>query len=164
MQDTVDSLLAQWFSQQPELDSSGLGIVVRIQLLSKLMQQSTEKVLAPLELKLWEYDVLSALRRQGAPFMMPASELARAALLTSGAMTTRIDRLAGRGLVRREAHRRDRRGVNVQLTDAGHRLIDAAFSARLGSADELLAALSGRERNQLSAGLRKMLVALDPAA
>jgi len=162
MQDTVDRLLGQWTREQPGLDCSGLAIVVRIQRLAKLMQQGAERVLAPLDLKLWEYDVLSTLRRQGEPFMLPASDLARAALLTSGAMTTRIDRLAEKGLVIREQRSCDRRGVNVRLTLPGQRLVDQALQARMRAAGEIVAGLSSGQRELLDGALRELLLALDP--
>lgn len=157
MNDPVDKLLDQWSEERPELDWSGLGVVVRVTLLAKLMARSAEQALAPLDLRLWEYDVLSALRRQGSPYSLPASELARAALLSSGAMTTRIDRLAGKGLVRRTPDPDDRRGVNIRLTPRGARLIDAAIEARLRVADAQVARLAPAERRLLSAGLRKLM-------
>lgn len=157
MRDAVDSLLDQWSQERPEFDWSGLSIVVRVQLLAKLMRTDAEEALAPLDLKLWEYDVLSALRRQGPPFELPASGLARASLLTSGAMTTRIDRLAEKRLVRRQADPCDRRSVRVRLTARGVRVIDQAIAARLRAADEQIASLSRRERQSVSEGLRKVL-------
>lgn len=83
------------------MDISSLGVIVRIQMLAKMCQLSSTAALADHELKLWVYDVLPVLRRQGEPFALPASERANAALLTSGAVTTRINRLAERNLVRR---------------------------------------------------------------
>lgn len=162
MQDAVDRLLGQWTREQPGLDCSGLAIVVRIQRLAKLMQQGAERVLAPLDLRLWEYDVLSALRRQGEPFVLPATELARAALLTSGAMTTRIDRLAEKGLVLREPRSCDRRGVNVRLTQAGLLRVDQALEARMRAAGQIVAALPPGQRAGLDAALRALLLGLDP--
>ena len=163
MQDAVDRLLGQWTREQPDLDCSGLAIVVRIQRLAKLLHQGAERVLAPLDLKLWEYDVLSALRRQGEPCAWPASDLARAALLTSGAMTTRIDRLADKGLVLRQPRSCDRRGVNVRLTPSGLRLVDQALEARMRAAGEMVAALPVSERSSLDTALRELLLKLDPA-
>jgi len=162
MQDVVDRLLSQWTREQPDLDCSGLAIVVRIQRLAKLMQQGAEQVLAPLALKLWEYDVLSALRRQGEPFTLPATALARAALLTSGAMTTRIDRLVDKGLVAREPCSADRRGVNVRLTEAGMQLVDRALAARMRAAGKLVAGLPADQRATLDSALRELLLGLDP--
>lgn len=159
MNDVVDRLMAEWGRQRPELDCQSLSIVVRVQLLAKLLGQDAERALAPLKLKLWEYDVLSALRRQGRPYRLPARELARASMLTSGAMTTRIDRLEEKGWVVREADAADRRGVNVRLTRAGRQLIDEAIGARLSIAEQQLSSLGSSERTHVSDGLRKLLVA-----
>jgi len=157
MRDLVDELLAEWSGERPELDCQPLGIVVRVQLLGKLLCRNAEEALRPLGMKLWEYDVLSALRRQGTPYQLSASELARAAMLSSGAMTTRVDRLEQRGLVRRHVDPEDRRGVQVRLTKAGRQLIDQAIAARLRAAEQQLDALGPAERKSVSDGLRKIL-------
>ena len=157
MQDMVDRLMSEWSDERPELDCSALGVVVRVQLLAKLFQEAAELRLQELGIRLWEYDALSALRRRGAPFEMTASELAEASLLTSGTITTRIDGLEQRGLVVRRPGPDDRRTVYVRLTAAGRRLVDRAVGPRLESAGEKLGALSVKELDQLSAGLRKIL-------
>ena len=159
MNDVVDRLVAEWSGERPELDCDALSIVVRVQLLGNLLRRDAEKALKPLRLKLWEYDVLSALRRQGRPYRLSATALADAAMLSSGAMTTRIDRLEERGWVQREHDPEDRRGVLVRLTPAGLRLIDDAIGARLAAAERQLATLAPTERESVSVGLRKLLVA-----
>ena len=73
VEDQVDKLLGQWARERPELDCSSLGVVVRVQFLAKLCQRGAERALARLGLRLWEYDVLSALRRQGPPYQLPAT-------------------------------------------------------------------------------------------
>lgn len=158
--DTVDTLLEQWRRERPELDVSGLALVVRIELLAKLLRRGTATSLADVGLKTWEYDVLSALRRQGAPFELPATELARATQLTSGAMTTRIDHLEERGLVARRPDPEDRRGVRVTLTREGVALIDRAIHTRLMAAETSVKALDVAERAVLERGLRKLLIDL----
>lgn len=160
MLDPVDKLLNQWAQERPELDCSSLSVVVRVLFLAKIFRQSAELALAPLHLKLWEYDVLSALRRQGPPFQLPATGLARASMLTTGAMTNRIDRLEERGLVIRAMDPDDRRGVNVRLTDKGRALTDAAIEARLTAANAQLTVLSPAERRAVSEGLRKVFLAV----
>lgn len=159
MVDRIDRLLGQWLVQRPELDCSGLDVVARVQDLAKILRRNENDALEALGLKMWEYDVLSALRRQGEPFRMPATELARESLLSSGAMTNRIDRLEDRGLVEREPDPDDRRGVLVELTEAGRALVDEAIEARLGVANAQLANLTGRERKAISSGLRKIHLA-----
>jgi DNA-binding MarR family transcriptional regulator len=158
MKDIVDDLLAGWAGQRPELDCSALGVVVRIQLLGKLLGESTEQALEDFGLKLWEYDVLSALRRQGKPYELLGSKLAKESMLTSGTITTRIDGLEKRGLVKRRRDSKDRRAVRIRLTTAGKLTIDEAINARLARAEEQLGVLPQRERQTLSAALRKVLI------
>jgi len=160
--DSVDRLLDQWRHERPELDVAGLGLAVRIEMLAKLLQRTTAETLSEIGLKPWEYDVLSALRRQGPPYELPATGLAKASLLTSGAMTTRIDHLEGQGLVRRTADPKDRRGVRVGLTAKGVRFVDNAIEARFATAANNVASLTVRERAALERGLRKLLLALGP--
>lgn len=160
MEDPVDRLLQQWAQERPELDCSSLSVVVRVLYLAKVLRRDTEKALAALDLKLWEYDVLSILRRQGPPFQLAASELARESMLTSGAMTTRVDRLLARGLVSRQPDTTDRRGINVCLTAEGLRLVDTAIGARLTAAHQQLRALSEDERRTVAEALRKVLLAM----
>jgi DNA-binding MarR family transcriptional regulator len=156
MDDRIDRLLDQWSAERPELDCSGLDIVARVQSLAKLLRRSEDEALEALDLKMWEYDVLSALRRQGKPYQLPASELAHESLLSTGAMTNRIDRLEERGFVRREVDPKDRRSVLVSLTRSGQSLVDDAIEARLDIADKQLAGLTAREREAISKGLKKI--------
>ena len=157
MRDFVDDLLNEWARQRPELDCSALGVVVRLQLLAKLLCDSAEESLVEFDLKLWEYDVLSALRRQGKPYEMLASELARDSMLTSGTITARIDGLEERGLVERRPDVNDRRAINIRLTRQGLDAINDAIGARISAAEQQLGGLSNAERNQLSDALRKVL-------
>ena len=159
--DTVDSLLEQWRHERPELDTSALAIAVRIEMLAKLLLRSTARSLAGAGLKTWEYDVLAGLRRQGPPYELPATALARASLLSSGAMTTRIDHMESRGLVRRKADPQDRRGVRVGLTAKGITLIDKAIQMRLSAARSSAAPLNKQERQAVESGLRKLMISLD---
>ena len=87
-----------------------------------------------LGLGLWAFDVLATLRRQGPPFRLNPRELVRSTMLTSGAMTNRLDRLETQGLLRREADPGDRRGVRVVLTKRGLKLVDQAIEAKLREA------------------------------
>jgi DNA-binding MarR family transcriptional regulator len=159
--DSVDQLLRQWSRERPRIDVSPLGVVVRIQLLAKRLQQQTTAVLRQHDLKHWEYDVLSVLRRQGEPFELPASEIAAAALLTSGAMTTRIDGLEKRGLVKRRRGRTDRRSILVRLTARGIKQVDAALQTRLEDARNALAGIGKKQQRHLAEALQELLANME---
>ncbi len=156
--DVVDDILDQWSEERPELDTASLGIVIRVMSLYRSFSRQASGALEPLELELFEYDVLSALRRQGRPFALSASGLARETGLSSGAMTNRIDRLEGRGLVRRQHGKADRRSVIIRLTAAGQRAIDKAIQFRLDAANDSLQGLGKRQQKQLAGLLRKVIL------
>ena len=154
--DVVDEILQQWSQERPELDTASLGVVIRIMSLHRAFLRQAAQALEPFALELFEYDVLSALRRQGKPYALPATGLATETGLSSGAMTNRIDKLEARRLVRRRPDKRDRRGVIVSLTAGGKRVIDDAIQSRVDAADKSLQGLSSKERNDLAALLRKV--------
>jgi DNA-binding MarR family transcriptional regulator len=154
--DRIDDVLADWAGERPDLSSAAMGIVLRIQTLDKVLAEHVSAPLKALDLAWWEYDVLSVLRRQGAPFQMPATEIAESAMLSASAMTNRIDRLEDRQLVRRVVDDADRRRVLVQLSRKGRALVDRATDSRFASADAALHDLSDAQRNQLDRLLRKL--------
>jgi len=152
----VDEILEQWSEERPELDTASLGVVVRVMALNKSLVREATSALGPLDIELFEYDALSALRRQGKPFALPATGLAQETGLSTGAMTNRIDKLEAKGLVGRRSDNADRRSVVVSLTPEGKKLIDKAIQIRLDAADESLQSLSRRERSDLAGLLRKV--------
>lgn len=155
--DVIDQLQDDWKEQRPDLDTEPMGVILRIQALAKILEEQVTKKLQEFDLQWWQYDVLATLRRQGGPFMMAATELADASMLTSGAMTNRIDRLEEAGLVRRIADREDRRKVLVQLTSKGLKLIEDASEVRFEAAMDALRNLTPRQRQSLSDLLRLLL-------
>ena len=159
--DAIDDILTQWSEERPELDTASLGIVIRVMSLSRAFTRQAAEALQPLGLELFEYDVLSALRRQGEPYSLTATQLAKATGLSSGAMTNRVDRLEDRALVRRRSAPNDRRGVIVTLTRSGRNTIEEAIQLRLDAADVSLRSLSGREKQLLTSALRKLKLADD---
>ena len=159
--DIVDDILDQWSEERPELNTASLGVVIRIMTLFRRFSREATAALEPLGLELWEYDVLSALRRQGKPFALPATALARETDLSSGAMTNRIDGLEQRGFVVRESDTEDRRSVIIKLTAAGRKSIDAAIRYRLEAARESLRDLKAGERRELADLLRKVVLSED---
>ncbi len=161
LRDEVDDLVAAWRAQRPDLDVEPLQVLSRISRLARHLDIARRGAFANHGLESWEFDVLSALRRQGPPFQLTPGALLRATLVTSGTMTNRIDRLAGADLVRREPDPRDRRGVLVTLTDRGRERVDAALADLLHSERALLAGLDRRERRQLADLMRTLLAPFD---
>ncbi len=159
--DAIDEVQSDWNKQRPDLDPEPMGVVLRIQALAKILGEQTAEKLQRFDLQWWQYDVLSTLRRRGAPFIMRATDLASSSMLTTGAMTNRIDGLEEEGLVRRIKDENDGRRVLVQLTSMGFELIEAATEARFESAMEALESLSNRQRESLSSLLRLVLTAQD---
>jgi len=107
-------------------------------------------------------DVLSALRRIGPPYRMSATELARWVLLSSGGMTSRLDRMEEAGLVRRRPDPSDRRGVLIELMPRGREVIDAAIDSHLALYEELLStALTKAEQRTFIELMRKQILAFE---
>ncbi len=155
--DRIDNVVKDWNDERPELSTEALGLVLRIQALAKAHAVQLTETLNSLSLEWWEYDVLSALRRQGAPFQLSASEITKCSMISPGAVTNRIDRLLDRKLVNRIEDPTDRRRVLVALSDDGVSLVDRASEARFASADKAVSRLSAAQRSQLDDLLRVLL-------
>src|SRR5215469_15169556 len=161
VRDEVDEIVARWQSERPDLDVAPLQVLSRISRLARHLDRARRAAFAAHGLEIWEFDVLSALRRQGPPFQLSPGALLRATLVTSGTMTNRIDRLAAAGLVSRSRDQEDKRGVLVQLTDQGRRTVDAAMSDLLTREREILTSLGAAEQARLAGSLRSLLAPFD---
>ena len=159
--DHVDLVIEQWHHAKPELDTRAMGIVGRIFRLAEIMEQQTSNVLAEHGLTQWEFDVLGTLRRQGKPYSLTPTALMAATLLSSGAMTNRINRLEERGYVERTPSADDRRSFQVSPTPRGLRAIDAAMAPRFAEATAAVKSLSAKERSLLTDLLRKLSLAVE---
>ncbi|MCP9848746.1 MarR family winged helix-turn-helix transcriptional regulator [Cyanobium sp. Morenito 9A2] len=160
--DRIDQSLSQWQQASPALDVSALAVVGRILRLARRLERQREALLAPHGLSLWSFDVLAALRRQPPPHQLTPTELYGALMLSSGAMTNRIDRLEGDGLVERHRETTDRRSVLVRLTARGAQLVETVLPVIVGSERERLEQCTTSEERELLAGLlRRQLLALD---
>ena len=160
--DPVDEIMDQWGLLKPELDRSGMAVVLRVLSLSGTLSERLKDILEPAGLLPFEFEVLSALRRSAANGLTP-TELCRSAQLTSGAMTHRLDRLQERGLVRRRAASKDRRSLLVSLTAKGKRIVDGILGARMSDASSCLEGLTRTERAELGRLLRKVNVGVQDA-
>jgi DNA-binding MarR family transcriptional regulator len=167
--DEIDRIVEQWNRERPDLNVSPTHTLQRITRLSLLQGVSFARVFAPYGISFGEYLVLAALRRAGPPHRMNPTRLFNSVILSSGAMTNRLDRLEAMGLVERRPDPTDRRGRLVALTDHGRELVDAAVVDHLENEQRLLGSLDAGERERLAGLLRKLLLSppfreLDPAA
>ncbi|MEE6259796.1 MarR family winged helix-turn-helix transcriptional regulator [Plantactinospora sonchi] len=160
MADHVDLVLAQWARHRPELDVSPMAVIGRLSRLSRLVGAELQRTFATHGLDGASFDVLATLRRAGPPYRLTPTELMRAAMVTSGAITQRLDRLEARGLVTRTPSEADRRAVLVALTDEGRALVDRVLPDHVATEERLLAALAPAEREDLARTLRGLLESL----
>lgn len=161
MRDEVDVIVRAWRRELPDVDTEPLQVMSRISRLAGVLAERRAEAFAEHGLQAHEFDVLSALRRAGAPFELIAGELTGITHVTSGTMTSRLDRLSARALVSRRADPRDGRLVRVRLTSRGREHVDAAFIRLLRSERELLAWVPTAQRRALADGLRELLLAAE---
>lgn len=162
-EDRLDALVGQWHAERPDLDVGVMAEVARVLRVARLFGERLAAKAADHGLGVGEGDVLFTLRRAGSPYRLSPSELAESTLVTSGTMTSRLDRLESRGLVRRIPNPDDRRGLMVELTADGRRLVDRVVPEHVASEQEMLSALSRREREELTRLMRKLLAGLEGA-
>ena len=159
--DAVDAILAQWQRERPDLDASPMGPIGRIKRCAALLEQQLESAFTAFDLSLWEFDMLAALRRGGAPYRLSPTELFSTLMVTSGTMTHRLKRLETRGLVERVANAQDARSMLVQLTPQGLALIERAVEVHVANEHQLLAPLAPDALAALDAQLSALLLALE---
>lgn len=161
--DVVDRIIRQWNRERSDVDASPLEVVGRVSRLSRLVDKVVGENFAKHGIEAWMFDVLATLRRSGKPFELAAGSLVRQTMVTTGAMTNRIDRLEQRGLVERVAAQ-DRRKVIVRLTPDGRDLVDAVVVTHMEIEQEILGPLSDRQRTDLAKHLRAILLHLGDTA
>ena len=158
--DEVDRIVAAWGRERPDLDTAPLEVLSRVTRLARHLDLARRGAFSRHGLETWAFDVLSALRRAGAPYRLSPGALLTQTLVTSGTMTSRLDRLGARGLVARHPDPLDGRLVRVRLTPSGRRQVDDAFAALVASERELLCVLDGPTRDAVAAALRTLLLAV----
>lgn len=159
--DAVDVILEQWRRERPELDASPMGPIGRLTRCAALLAPRLESCFAGFDLSAWEFDMLAALRRAGAPYRLSPTELFSTLMVTSGTMTHRLKRLETRELVTREPNAEDARSLLVQLTSTGLALIEQVVEAHIENERRILSALPTAALANLDAALSTLLQALE---
>src|SRR3954471_7957677 len=161
MRDEVDELVEAWARERPDLDLAPVGVFSRIGRLARHLDLARRDAFTAARVESWEFDVLAALRRAGAPYQLSPGKLLKETLVTSGTMTNRVDRLAARGLVERLPDPADRRGVLVQLTPSGRDAVDAAMADLLTHERALVGTISERDQQKIARVLRELVRPFD---
>jgi DNA-binding MarR family transcriptional regulator len=158
--DWADELLQSWTALQPDFDVRAYEVTSRVARLALHIGRHQEEVFGRFGLNRGDVGVLSALRIAENNRLSP-TQLFKGLMLSSAGITSRLDRLEKRGLVRRERHPNDRRGVLVELTDEGRVVLEQAVRANTDAERQLMTGLDAAEARQLAGLLKKMLAALE---
>lgn len=162
--DRIDHILGQWQQELPQVDISPLAVTGRILRMARLLEKHRETLLADYGLSVWSFDVLATLRRQGPPYQLKPTDLYGLLMLSSGAMTNRIDRMEQDGLVERLRDAEDRRSVIVQLTPKGIELAEAVMPVLFAKERDLLAQFTDPdELETFVVLLKRLLLSLEEA-
>lgn len=154
--DEVDQIVAAWRRERPDVEVTPLEIFSRLSRLAKHLERMRKQAFTTHRLEVWEWDVLSALRRSGEPYELSPGQLVAATMVTSGTMTNRVDRLVTRGLVVRRPAPSDRRGILVRLTPDGRALVDGALDTLLDLEHAVLQSLPESDRENVAHALRNL--------
>lgn len=155
--DHVAWIQRQWQRERPDLNVWPQAVVGRIHRIAGHLTDQLTPVYAAHGLAEGEFDVLASLRRLGEPFECAPSELAGYTMVTTGAMTKRLDKLVEAGLVTRRTVAGDGRRRVVALTPHGRQVIDAAFTDHIANERRLVAELDPSDAVELERILTKWL-------
>ena len=156
--DNVDNILAQWIVTRPDLDCSVMGVVGRLRRTSTSWKKKMDAVFQESGLSSIEFDILATLRRSDVSEVTP-TELYKTLMLSSGAVSTKIEQLVKRGYVQRVASEKDRRSCKVALTEEGVQFIDVVLEAHVSNMNTMLSPLNSQEQEQLASLLKKLQLA-----
>lgn len=159
--DGVDGIVEQWAAERPDLDTGAMAVFGRIYRAARLAADVQERCYAQFGITRADFDVLATLRRAGGPDGLSPGRLTEALMLTSGGMTSRLDRLERAGHLVRTPDPGDRRALLIRLTDTGRALVDEAVAAGLAEQQRLLGDLSAAQRTRLIGDLRELLLSVE---
>ncbi|MFB7449756.1 MarR family winged helix-turn-helix transcriptional regulator [Streptomyces sp. NPDC056194] len=158
--DAIAAIVDQWKRERPDLDATPMFVIGRLFRLTHALDQQLRPPFAAAGLGSGDFDLLAALRRAGEPYALSAGDLSRTALVTTGAITKRVDRLEARGLVARTVDEADSRGRLITLTAEGVALTDELIAVHLDNQRRLLAGLGADEQAQLADLLERLALTL----
>jgi DNA-binding MarR family transcriptional regulator len=159
--DRAEIAVEQWARERPDLPALPMAVFGRLSdAAERVMTDHMNPLFAEAGLQSGEFDVLATLRRSGEPYMLSPTQLYEAAMISSGGMTNRLDRLERAGLVERLPDPNDRRGKLIALTESGKHVIDETIGRHVANEERLLSVLTPAEQEKLSALLKKLIAGL----
>ncbi|MFM0010180.1 MarR family winged helix-turn-helix transcriptional regulator [Paraburkholderia sediminicola] len=159
--DRAEIAVEQWARERPDLPALPMAVFGRLSdAAERVMTYHMNPLFAEAGLQSGEFDVLATLRRSGDPYMLSPTQLYEAAMISSGGMTNRLDRLERAGLVERLPDPNDRRGKLIALTESGKHVIDETIGRHVANEERLLSVLTPAEQEKLSALLKKLIAGL----
>ena len=158
--DIIDELITDWHKEKPALDASSMEVVGRLIILGKALEKSAGKAIQNSNLNYTDLDVLATLRRSGSPYELSPKELMQSVLITSGSMTTLLERLKKLNYITRTSDHSDARVKKAKLTPKGISVIDEAIILRFNDARNSISSLSTQEQKQLAQLLKKLILSL----
>ena len=160
--DNLDHIRERWAQEMPELDTSSMALIGRLQQVNKYMSQAMSQTFRRHGLTDAAFDVLATLLRSGPPYTLTPAQLLEQLLVTSGSMTSRLISLEKQGLIQRKVNAEDKRSRQVVLTKKGHGIIKRAMKRHVETQDTLLQSLSEKEKAQLTELLKRYLTRAVP--
>ncbi|MEV0399401.1 MarR family transcriptional regulator [Actinoallomurus sp. NPDC050550] len=154
--DAVDEIQHAWLRELPGVPVESIGVITRVWRAAKILGDERRRTLTRLGIDSATLDLLSTLRRAGPPYAMAPARLKDQCLVTAGAISQRVARAEAAGAVR-AVRSPGGRTLRVELTDAGHALIEGSVERLLSYEDDLIGHLSPAERDRLTELLRKLL-------
>ncbi len=162
--DWTDELLDRLSATRSRQEIEPYQVTARISRIGLHIARQQEEAFGSFRLNRGEVGVLGALLLAGSKQQLSPTQLFKGLMLSSAGITSRLDRLESRGYVRRTRHPKDRRGVLVELTDAGRKVLEQAVATDARGEQELLAVLTKEDRRVLVALLKKLLAGLEPTS
>ena len=156
--DEVDEIVAAWQREREDLGSSPLEIFSRLLRLNRHLEKFRREAFASHGLDMWEFEMLSLLRRQGEPYQAQPSQFMSDLLVASGTLTHRINTMVERGHAIRHQDVRDRRIKYVRAKELGIAKSDRAMEDLLRSEAAMLEHISDEDQHTVSRILRDLLL------
>jgi len=159
--DRAEIAIEQWARERPDLPSLPMAVLGRLaEAAERVMRDHLNPLFEAAGLQAGEFDVLATLRRSGKPYMLSPTKLYEAAMISSGGMTARLDRLERAGFIERRPDPGDRRGKLIALTDAGRKVTDATLTKHVANEQRILSTLTPADQEKLNALLKKLIAGL----